>query len=565
MAHSKDTPHNISKLQQWAPLFLALAIGLGIVVGMQMGHVRVVKLGNATKTGKIEIGRVEEVLRFIESHYVDSVNGQFLKRAAIQGMLEKLDPHSKYLSPKAMVTVNRDMYNEYVGLGILPRIIGDSVFVSYVFDDSPADLKGVQVGDNIIAVNGQNVDAAHGHFDEEDGDSEVGDTVHLTLRRHSETVHLSIPKAKIPLNEVPAHFMLNDSICYIKIDRFGENVYKLFMQALEELSELGGTQLIIDVRGNAGGFLNEVIKIISQLFAQQDLPIVWAEGVHAPRKVFRTKGRPFFEVKEVVILVDEQTASASEILAGAIQDLSRGVVVGRRTFGKGLVQEQFALPDGYALRITTARYYLPSGRSIQRDYRQGPEAYREKWYRRLSSGELLNRDSIHYPDTVKYYTLKGKPVFDKSGVVPDVFVPYHSYELDEDWSNFNNALDDYIVRNNAAIKHKYQFELVADSNAVVEGSPDILFKVVDTLQLCDDVMDQVLSTNPQWKDFFAHEDSLRKKQDACQYILSSLLYSTGKKNSYYKFEASHDPVVQKGYQILLHAKVDSILNDTLPH
>ncbi len=558
-----DTPDKSTQTRgfhAWVPLLIALATGLGMVVGMRMGKIRVVQLNGEPGSSKVEIGRIEEVLRFIESHYVDSVDTEALKKSAIDAMLGSLDPHSRYLSPEALVSVNRDLYNEYIGLGFLTRTIEDSVYVMYVFKDSPAYKAGLRVGDHIVSINDQAVDAVHGNFETGSDEMSLGDTVYMNYVREDKAFRVPLPNARIPISELPAYFMLNDSISYIKIDRFGKDIYRVFMEALESLSKHGAKDLIIDLRGNSGGFLNETVKIISQLFYLKDLPITWAEGTHTPKKIFRTKGHPFFDVDDIAVLVDEETASASEILAGALQDLSRGVIVGRRSFGKGLVQEQFELPDGYALRITTARYYLPSGRSIQRDYGEGNEAYREHWTERLYSGELLSKDSIRVPDTTRYFTRRGRIVYDRSGIIPDIFVPYRSFELKQEWGNITTAVDNYIILHYPSLKKHYQFRIIADSVEIVRGgNADSLFAVRDPDSLCSEVTDMMLQKNPAWDRLFHTVDSLTIRKELCHYILSTMLYSEGDKNVYYKYEMANDPVALKAFEILRSNKTDSIL------
>ncbi len=558
---TSDNNNKSTPIQVWGPLLIALAIGLGMVVGMQMGHVKVIQLKGDSPSTKIEIGRVEEVLRFVESHYVDSVRQEELKQNAINGMLKGLDPHSKYLTPEMLSLVNRDMYNVYIGLGILPKYIEDSIYVSFVFKDSPAARQGIQVGDKLIEINGAPVAEDLSSLEASISSSSSRDTIWLTLSRKGLTQKVALVKASIALDEIPGHFMIDDSIGLIRIERFGSETYRHFMQALEGLTQEGCKDLIIDVRGNAGGFLNETIKIISQLFAERDLPIAWAEGIHAPKQVFRTKGRPFFNLDDIVVLVDEQSASASEILAGALQDLSRAVIVGRRTFGKGLVQEQYELPDGYALRLTTARYYLPSGRSIQRDYSHGNTAYRDQWYERLNTGELLSRDSVHLPDTTKYYTRLGKVVYSKSGILPDVFIPYSSFELEEGWSDFINEIDDDILRHYSELSEKYVDVISGDTLSLNKGKKGVS-TIKQTDRICNEILSRVCSQTPAWNRLLQAPDSMRRLSTICDYIHSDLLSATGDKNAYYKYLDVRDSAVTHAIDILRNNKADSILKSS---
>ncbi len=422
MTHYKPQPNTTQKLNIWLPLLFALVLIIGMFLGFQL------QKGNSGSTslvGAVQSGQVEELLRFIEMKYVDEVNTEELREEAIMSVLKKLDPHSSYIPAKQLASVNEELEGKFEGVGIQFTVLDDTIYVISPISGGPADKLGILAGDKIVEIE-DSIVAGIGMQSEDVIDrlkGKKGTKVNIGIMRgqKKDVIPYTIERDEIPLYSVDASYMINDNTGYIKINRFSGQTFQEFMQALEKLREEGLENIVIDLRQNPGGYLTAATKILNQLFDESQL-LVYTKGRTYSRNNYKSNGRNFYPIKDVAVLIDEGSASASEILAGAVQDNDRGVVVGRRSFGKGLVQEQYNLSDGAALRLTVARYYTPSGRSIQKPY-DDLKAYNEDFYTRLNSGELSTSDSISVEDTTKYYTQNGRVVYGGGGVIPDVFIP----------------------------------------------------------------------------------------------------------------------------------------------
>jgi carboxyl-terminal processing protease len=322
--------------------------------------------------------------------------------------------------------VNEELKGKFEGVGIQFTLLNDTIFVVTPIPGGPADQLGVLAGDKIIQIEDSTV-AGIGLTTDDVIDrlkGEKGSKVKIGVQRgkNKKIIDYVITRDVIPLYSVDAAYMINEETGYIKVNRFSGTTYQEYMKALEGMINDGLQNVIIDLRGNPGGYLSEVAKMLDQMFEERRL-LVYTEGRTSSRKDYKSTGRQLFPINKITILIDEGSASASEILAGAVQDHDRGMIIGRRSFGKGLVQEQYNLSDGSALRLTVARYYTPSGRSIQKPY-DDMDAYGEEAYNRFKSGELVNQDSINITDTTKYYTtVKNRVVFGGGGIMPDVFIP----------------------------------------------------------------------------------------------------------------------------------------------
>jgi carboxyl-terminal processing protease len=441
---------NLEKLRNyivWEPLLLAVMIAIGMIVGYRM----------APKTDGVQLvenqerssGTLEQLLRFVESRYVDDVDAQYLTEAAITSILHELDPHSQYISNELKSHLEEDMQGRYFGIGVEKIRINDSIFVITTMPDSPAEKAGIRPGDRIVNV-ADTIVVDSSVTDEELQlilKGELGTSVTLTVEtRTGEKKKVELERAKIAIPSVDLGYMVNDSIGYIKINRFSNETYKEFMQVLEGLAESGMDDIIIDLRGNPGGYLQETVKILSQLIEDKESLLVYTEGEHSKRVEYKTSGRQFYSLDDIVILIDVGSASASEILAGALQDLDRGLVVGRRSFGKGLVQEQFSLSNGTAVRLTTARYFTPSGRLIQRDY-SDIDTYFDEGSDRMQNGELTNEESMPVEDSTEHFTRQGRVVYGGGGILPDIFVPTSNPFPLEDWAHINYYIGEYVVWN----------------------------------------------------------------------------------------------------------------------
>ena len=408
--------------------------------------------------------RLEQIIDLISEKYVDSVNVNNLYKDAVNGILSHLDPHTVYITPEELQGVNEDLEGSFFGIGVEFSIIRDTIQVTQVIDNGPAQRAGVDIGDKLIKVEDSVVA----------GTGITSDRIIRMLRgkQHSKVVvtlqpsdtnykkKVVIERNVIPLHSVEASIMLDQEVGYIKINRFSATTYDEFMSAMKSLQKKGMKSLIVDLRQNPGGYLEDATLIADELLSGDKL-IVYTEGRRSPRNEYLAGEKGLFEDGRLAILVDESSASASEVLAGAVQDWDRGIVVGRRTYGKGLVQEQYEMEDGAALRLTDAKYYTPSGRSIQRSYAKGREAYTEDFLKRFDSGEFHGTDSITPFDTTTYFTSNKRPVYASGGITPDIFVPFDTLRLNSKIINLvfsessRDIIWDYFIKNRPVLRKRF--------------------------------------------------------------------------------------------------------------
>jgi len=412
------------KLQTQLPLLLAATLAVGMFIGQKLPHYdQNFSLESRTAAGT---GTMEEILRYVEAKYVDSVDIESLRAGAIEHLLDGLDPHSVYISPDELKAVEDDMNGEFEGVGIEFMILDDTIQVVAPLSGGPSEIAGINAGDKIVSIN----DTTIAGIKIETGKiynklrGPKGSKVKVGILRGRELAlrYFEIVRDVIPVKSVDAAYMLDEQTGYIRVAHFNSNTYQEFMQKLSPLvEEKGMKSLVLDLRGNPGGYLEEATEMLSQFFPDGKL-LVYTKGRAGQRKEYKSNGRARFDIQNVAVLIDEGSASASEIVAGAVQDWDRGWVVGRRSFGKGLVQEQYPLSNGGAMRLTVSRYFTPSGRCIQRDYKNGQD-YDHETERRLENGELSNATKIQQADTTKYYTGQSRIVYGGGGITPDVFIP----------------------------------------------------------------------------------------------------------------------------------------------
>ena len=364
----------------------------------------------------------------INNLYVDSVDEKKLVEDAIRGMLEKLDPHSSYSDPEEVKALTEPLQGNFEGIGVQFNMVDDTLLVIQPVSKGPSEKVGIMAGDRIVSVNDTAIAGVKMSREEimRRLRGPKGTKVNLGIVRRgvAETLKFTVKRDKIPVKSVDAVYMIRPGIGYIRIGNFGATTYDEFMQGLQQLKSQGMTDLVLDLQDNGGGYLEAAVKIANEFLERKDL-IVYMEGRQAPRADYNAQGNGSMRQGHVFVLVNEFTASAAEIVSGAIQDHDRGTIIGRRTFGKGLVQRPIPLPDNSMIRLTIAHYYTPSGRCIQKPYTKGDrEDYALDFEKRLKHGELTNRDSIHFADSLKFYTLKKhRPVYGGGGIMPDVFVP----------------------------------------------------------------------------------------------------------------------------------------------
>lgn len=411
-----------TKAQIRLPLFLALGISAGIWIGATFAEPKTDR--NDLKSA---IYKVQEIITYINRDYVDSVDTNELVEFGIEKMLGKLDPHSSYIPAEDAALAKSQLEGEFDGIGIEFGILRDTIYVVSPLTGGPSEQVGLLPGDQIVKVDGETV-AGTGVTNRDVFDllrGPKGSEVVIDIKRKNESdlLEYKIVRDKIPQYSVNASYMIDNETGYIKITRFAANTHEEFRAALQELKGEGMERLILDLQGNPGGYMGAAINIADEIL-NDNAVIVSQEG---KLKRYSQKARAIrpgaFEDGSVVVLVNEGSASASEIVAGALQDNDRGLIVGRRTFGKGLVQMPIDLSDGAELRLTIARYYTPSGRSIQKPYGEDEEEYAMDYYNRLEHGEFFNADSIEFNDSLKYETVKGRTVYGGGGIMPDYFVP----------------------------------------------------------------------------------------------------------------------------------------------
>ncbi|OGS70394.1 MAG: peptidase S41 [Flavobacteria bacterium RIFCSPLOWO2_12_FULL_35_11] len=431
----------MTKRKAYLPLYIGIAIALGIFIGSTFNfNNNAVLFSSNSKEAKIK-----RLINFIQYDYVDKVNTDSLLDDAITTMLAKLDPHSVYIPKDELQSVTESMQGKFAGIGVSFLIHEDSVAVSSVIKGGPSEKAGIKAGDRILVANtdtlfGKSFIKKAGVAKIErgtiDGNRKMSDAVMKALKGEPNTkvnvlayrrsvnkkLNFAITRGDVSIKSVSAHYMINNTLGYIKVDRFARTTYDEFKQDLDELISKGMTSLALDLRGNPGGYMDISNKIVDEFLSEGKLIVFTKSKNGAIDKSFATdKGD--FEHGKIYVLIDQNSASASEIVAGALQDNDKGTIVGRRSFGKGLVQQEMELGDGSAVRLTTARYYTPTGRSIQKPYTKNhTDQYNNDYLERIHNGELVSRDSIKVDDSLKYKTPKGKIVYGGGGIIPDVFV-----------------------------------------------------------------------------------------------------------------------------------------------
>lgn len=443
---------NKEKINIFLPLVLALALAGGTWLGFEMANNKNKSYVVVSDQGKYpaKSGKVEEILRFIDARYLEDESSSKLEDAAIEAVLKELDPHSSYISLDNIERVNESLNGNFEGIGIEFYILEDTIYVVGVIEDGPSDKAGLLKGDKIIMIDDSLV-AGKGIYNTNVINhlkGKAGSSVELKIKRAGmpNLKDVTITRGEIPMYSVLASCMLNDNTGLIKINRFSGTTYDEFMKALNDLVENKGMKhLILDLRHNPGGYLEAATKILDQLFTSRKL-LVYTEGRSYRRKEYNSTGKALFDINKVAVLIDESSASASEIIAGAIQDNDRGLVIGRRSFGKGLVQEQYKLTDGSALRLTVARYFTPSGRYIQKPYDGSEGLYGDDLRNRYESGELYSRDSIHISDSTVYRTINGRIVHGGGGIVPDIFIPLDTSRINAYFQSTSLLGRDYIYK-----------------------------------------------------------------------------------------------------------------------
>lgn len=452
----------------WIPVLCAVCTVAGIWIGTYLKREKafhIIEKSNNNTEDILGQSRIEEVIRYIDAKYVDKKDKSEMIDGAIERFLEYLDPHSTYIKPTELKEINEQMQGKFDGIGVEILNIEDTLFVLSVLASGPAAKAGILSGDKIIKIDNQIVAGPYAAKDETGIllSGKRGTKVNLVVLREggNDVLNFTLTRTEIPIRSINAAYMIDDRTAFIRIVRFNANTAKEFKAHLESMvQEHQAKDLIIDVRQNPGGYLTEATDILDELFIAKDRLLVYTEGRTVHRSNYKTTGNARFKLDKVAVLIDEGSASASEVVAAAVQDLDRGIVVGRRSYGKGLVQEQYSLSNGGALRLTVARYYSPSGRCIQRPYNDYKK-YEYEYLGRLKSGEMIAASNIILTDTTKYFTSKGRVVYGGGGIIPDYFVPLESWYNNPYYNAVRQEVQSFVLQ--YYLRHRKQFRYTMES------------------------------------------------------------------------------------------------------
>jgi len=543
--------HGREGIKAWTPLFFSLILIIGMVLGFNLRDSLRSKRDIATTLERND--RLEQVIDLINEKYVDSVNTDNLYKDALTGILHSLDPHTVYIPAEELQSVNDDLEGGFSGIGVEFSIVRDTIEVTSVIENGPASQVGVELGDQLIKV-GDSVVAGVNITSDRIVRLLKGkqrSNVAVTVKHAFSPVlkQVVITRDLIAIHSVEASIMVNEHTGYIKIARFSATTHKEFAAALKGLKESGASQLIIDLRDNPGGYVDQATSMADELLAD-DKMLLYTEGTHSPRLEYKSSVKGIFETGRLAVLIDESSASASEIFAGAIQDWDRGVIVGRRSFGKGLVQEPYELPDGSELRLTIAKYYTPSGRCIQRSFAKGKDAYEADYEKRFQDGELIGREVAPMSDTVPYYTAAHRVVYGGGGIKPDVFVPYDTARFTPAFTHLiadarlRAVIWDYFIRNMRHLKYKN----VAEFARNFDGQEQVIDSYMDGLD------------TRAYKQLSRELRDIDNKRYLDDHIKAQIARFLFKDNGYYSISIKEDEVVSKALDILGSAEYLHIIS-----
>jgi len=483
-------------------------------------------------------------LALVEAFYVDSTDQEKLTEKAIIEILKNLDPHSIYIPKDELEEINQRLEGSFEGIGIEFNILHDSILVIAPMPGGPSEKVGLRPGDRIVTINEENVAgtgiSTNGVRRRLLGDK--GTKVKVGIYRRGSRVirEYEIIRDKLPVNSLLASYMVSDNVGYIKLSNFSLTTEEEFTDAIDDLIKENMEHMIIDLRGNTGGYLEAAIRVCDHFFDNKRL-IVYLEGMHTPRQDFYTREGGRLNKSKVVILVDEGSASASEIVAGAFQDWDRGLIIGRRTFGKGLVQNAFNLGDGSAVRLTIARYYTPSGRLIQRPYDEGVEKYMTDFYSRFTNGELVSADSINLPDSMKYNTLiNGRQVYGGGGIMPDIFVPV-------DTSEYSRYYSDLVNKN---VITQFSLDYVDTKRNWLERQYPSFDQFMDNFTFSDSDLDSFISLGKEMGVDYVKSDYTISENQIRMILKGLVARDIWNMSEYYQIVNQDDGFIEKALELI---------------
>lgn len=518
------------------PFLMAISLVLGVLIGtFYASHYSGNRL-NIINTGS---NKLNYLLQLIDNHYVDTVDMASLVEDAMPRILSELDPHSSYISANDAQKAQEDLKGSFSGIGISFTMVQDTVNVMSVIHGGPAEKVGILAGDRILTADTTSLVGMDSNDVMKYLKGDKGSKVKLGIRRHGskQDKHFTVTRGDIPVISVDASYMINNKTGYIHVKNFGEQTYAEMLVALANLNMIGMKNLIVDLRGNTGGYMHIAIQMANEFLSKKQL-IVYTQGRKSPREEFRSDGRGTFQSLPLVVLVDEISASASEIFAGAIQDNDRGTIIGRRTFGKGLVQQPMNFRDGSVVRLTIARYYTPSGRCIQKPYEKGHgEEYLNELIARYERGEYFYQDSIR-KDGEKYYTNLGRVVYGGGGITPDIFIPEDTTALT---SYYKEAAYTGLIR-------QFAFAYTDENRTRLNALENV------------EAMEKFLRKENLLERFarFGEEHDLKRRNLMLQKsralfernIYSLIIYNTREMQDFLQFLNESDPTVQRAIQVL---------------
>ena len=526
------------KINYLVPILLAVFMSLGLL----LGHFFTKRVGGdsaSLSNGGEKYQKIQDIIEILDNRYVDKVNADKLFEETIGDMLHKLDPHSNYIPARELKAMNESIEGKFGGIGVRFFVIRDTICVTHVIPNSPSERSGIIAGDKIVRINKKSV-ASKKVTNEKIMSMLKGEentSVQVQIYRNGKYLSKQIIRGSIPISSITCSNMINSATGYIKIEQFSATTTTEFREAAMNLKSKGMKSLILDLRNNGGGVLTSATDIVDD-FLKANLPIVMTKGNHSESYTYKSTSGGFLESIKLAVLINANSASASEIVAGAIQDNDRGTIIGRRSFGKGLVQQDMQLRDGSDLRLTIARYYTPTGRCIQKSYKGSIEEYYQDQYDRVDNGELYRPDTSLFVDSLKFKTPKGKIVYGGGGIMPDIFIPFDSsgmsfYYTELRYSNaFPSFAFDFVNNKRNQWKTPEQF------NSSFKVTDDLLSKFVIYAEKQEKVKQNIGGFN--WS-----------KKLISQSLKAEIARQLWVEKGYFTVMNGNDPEVRKAMQVLL--------------
>lgn len=523
------------------PIVLSASMAAGVMMGLHIANSNGISPANSQKSNE-NLSCINDVFTLIDKEYVDTVNMKDLQIKAVTHALESMDPHSEYIKPEILNDVNDNLHGSFEGIGVSFRIEKDTITIINTIKGGPSEKVGILAGDRIVYV-GDTLVAGVKVTNKDAMRLLKGpkkSQVDVKIKRHgvADLLDFTIIRDVIPTYSVDVSYMIDDNIGFIKLTKFSQTTHKEFVNAVKKLKAEGMTKLILDLRDNTGGYLGEAVGIADEMLSDNKL-IVYTEGEHRKRSYIYSRHRGLWENNDVVVLINEGSASASEIVAGALQDNDRGLIIGRRSFGKGLVQEQFDLGENGAIRLTVARYYTPTGRCIQKPFEGSKEEYLLEEYSRYATGEMFSIDSIHFADSLKYVTPGGKTVYGGGGIMPDVYVPLKN---DTTHYFFNKMANNSIL-------FQYAFDYSdMHRNEILKYGDVMTFS--EKFVFTDAMFDELMRRTEEKKIIGAREEKLKARELSEPLFKAYVARNVFGDEAFYPLYEPMDEILQKAIEVL---------------